>query len=272
MRIALGVEYDGSGFRGWQQQPGGGTVQDVLQDALSQFAQTPIRVVCAGRTDAGVHALGQVVHFDATVDRSMFAWVRAANTFLPAAVAVRWAKVVPPSFHARSSAVSRRYRYLLINRAHRPGICHGRVGWYHHPLDAAAMRTAGRFLLGERDFSAFRAAECQAPSPIKTMYRADVRRQGDCLLFDFESSAFLHHMVRNLVGSLVLVGQGKRPPEWIGELLEAGDRRLAAPTFPAAGLYLISVNYPSHWDLPPGGDTLTMPGFADAPVLAQETR
>lgn len=272
MRIALGVEYDGSGFRGWQQQPGGGTVQDALQEALGQFARFPVRVVCAGRTDAGVHALGQVVHFDATVERSTFAWVRAANTFLPAAVAVRWAQVVAPAFHARSSAVSRHYRYLLVNRAHRPGICHGRVGWYHHPLDAAAMHTAGRLLLGERDFSAFRAAECQAHSPIKTMHRVDIQRHGDWLQFDFEASAFLHHMVRNLVGSLVLVGQGKHPPEWIGDLLEAGDRRLAAPTFPAAGLYLMSVNYPPCWHLPPVGDTFPLPGFADTPALVQGVR
>ncbi len=170
----------------------------------------------------------------------MFAWVRGANTFLPAAVAVRWAQIVADDFHARASAYSRHYRYLLINRAHRTGAWHGKAGWYHHPLDVAAMQAAADLLLGERDFSAFRAAECQAISPVKIMRRAEVQRCGDLLVFDFEASAFLHHMVRNLVGSLVAVGQGKHPPEWIAELLACGDRRLAAPTFAAAGLYLVA--------------------------------
>lgn len=255
MRIALAVEYDGSGFRGWQKQPGGGTVQCALEDALQQFAGMPVPVVCAGRTDAGVHALGQVVHFDTALDRSMFAWVRAANTFLPSGVAVRWAKVVANDFHARASACCRHYRYLLLNRAHRTGVWHRRVGWYHHPLDVAAMQAAADQLLGERDFSAFRASECQANSPVKSMWRADVRRHGDLIVFDFEASAFLHHMVRNLVGSLVHVGQGKQPPEWISELLAAGDRRLAAPTFAAAGLYLVAVRYGPHWGLPAAEET-----------------
>jgi tRNA pseudouridine38-40 synthase len=259
MRIALAVEYDGSAFRGWQTQPGGGTVQDALQDALHQFAGTPIQVVCAGRTDAGVHALGQVVHFDTAVDRAMCAWVRAANTFLPAAVAVRWAQAVADDFHARSSARSRHYRYLLINRAHRTGVWHGRVGWSHHPLDLGQMQAAAGLLLGERDFSAFRAAECQARSPVKTMRRAVIRRFGDLLVFDFEASAFLQHMVRNLVGSLLAVGQGKHPPQWIAELLTSGDRRLAAPTFPAAGLYLVAVSYAAHWGLPAADGALCWP-------------
>lgn len=250
MRIALAVEYDGSGFRGWQKQPSGGTVQEALQDALQQFATVPVNVVCAGRTDAGVHATGQVVHFDTQLERSMYAWVRGANSFLPAAVAVRWAQTVADDFHARSSAYSRHYRYLLINRPHRTGVWHGRVGWYHHPLDLGAMQAAAEYLLGERDFSAFRAAECQANSPVKIMRRAEIRRFGDLLLLDFEASAFLHHMVRNLVGSLVHVGQGKHPPEWIAELLAAGDRRLAAPTFAAAGLYLVAVRYRPQWGLP----------------------
>ncbi|EXI76608.1 MAG TPA: tRNA pseudouridine(38-40) synthase TruA [Candidatus Accumulibacter phosphatis] len=259
MRIALAVEYEGSGFRGWQQQPGGGTVQDVLQEALQQFAQVPLHVVCAGRTDTGVHALGQVVHFDTTVDRSLYSWVRGTNTFLPAAVAVRWAQRVPAAFHARSSASSRHYRYLLLNRMHRPGTWHGRVGWYHHPLDLQRMREAAALLLGEQDFSAFRAAECQAVSPVKIMQRADIRRDGDLVVLDFVATAFLHHMVRNLVGSLVAVGQGKRQPQWIGELLASRDRRLAAPTFPAAGLYLVAVNYPSIWGLPAGDESDFIP-------------
>ena len=264
MRLALAVEYDGSSFRGWQQQPGGGTVQDALQDALQQFARMPVSVVCAGRTDAGVHALGQVVHLDTQLERSMFAWVRGANTFLPAAVAVRWAQIVANDFHARASAYSRHYRYLLINRAHRTGVWHGKAGWYHHPLDVAAMQTAADLLLGERDFSAFRAAECQAISPVKIMRRAEVRRFDDLIVFDFEASAFLHHMVRNLVGSLVAVGQGKHAPEWIAELLTRGDRRLAAPTFAAAGLYLAAVRYQPHWGLPNTAATLFMPGAFDS--------
>ncbi|HNC51400.1 MAG TPA: tRNA pseudouridine(38-40) synthase TruA [Accumulibacter sp.] len=261
MRIALAVEYDGSCFRGWQKQPGGGTVQDALQDALQQFATLPVNVVCAGRTDAGVHATGQVVHFDTPLDRAMHAWVRAANTFLPPAVAVRWAQLVSDDFHARSSAHSRHYRYLLLNRPHRTGVWQGRVGWHHHPLDLGRMQAAAQLLLGERDFSAFRAAECQANSPVKIMRRAEIRRFGDLLVFDFEASAFLHHMVRNLVGSLVFVGQGKRPPEWIGELLAAADRRLAAPTFVAAGLYLVAVGYSPRWGLPAVGDPLFFPGI-----------
>ncbi len=250
MRIALAVEYAGGGFRGWQQQPAGGTVQDALQQALQQFARIPLHVVCAGRTDAGVHALGQVVHFDTTLDRSMYSWVRGVNTFLPATVAVRWAQRVPGDFHARSSASSRHYRYLLLNRMHRPGAWHGRVGWYHHPLDLSRMREAAAMLLGEQDFSAFRAAECQAISPVKIMQRADIQRHGDLVVLDFVASAFLHHMVRNLVGTLVAIGQGKRRPQWIGELLASRDRRLAAPTFPSAGLYLVAVNYPARWGLP----------------------
>ncbi len=254
MRVALGVEYDGSAFHGWQIQPGGGTVQDVLQTALGQIAGVSVDVVCAGRTDAGVHATGQVVHFDAPVERPLTAWVRGVNTFLPDSVAVRWAQPVADDFHARFSAYGRCYRYLLINRPQRLGLWNGRAGWYHHPLDVKLMQQASALLLGEHDFSAFRAADCQAKSPVKFMRRADVRRQGDMLIFDFEAGAFLHHMVRNLVGSLVYVGQGKQPPQWIAELLAAADRRLAAPTFAAAGLYLIGVQYEPHWVLPVNND------------------
>ena len=230
MRIALGVEYDGSAFRGWQTQPAGETVQDALEAAMAQIASERVNVVCAGRTDAGVHATGQVVHFDTQLSRPLSAWVRGVNTFLPPAVAVRWAKPVADDFHARFSAFGRRYRYILINRPQRSGVWHGRAGWYHHP--------------------AFRAADCQAKSPIKTIRQAEVKQRGDIIVFEFEAGAFLHHMVRNLVGSLVYVGQGKHPPEWMAELLAAKDRRLAAPTFAAAGLYLVGVNYETHWGLP----------------------
>jgi tRNA pseudouridine38-40 synthase len=250
MRIALGIEYDGSAFHGWQIQPGGGTVQDALQAALQQIAGVEINVVCAGRTDAGVHAMGQVVHFDTQVNRPLSAWVRGANAFLPASVAVCWARAVPEDFHARFSAHGRRYRYFLINRAQRLGVWQGRAAWYHHPLDGEAMQLAASLLLGKHDFSAFRAAQCQANSPVRTLRRAEVRRSGEVLIFDFEADAFLHHMVRNLVGSLVYVGQGKHSPEWAGELLLARDRRLAAPTFAATGLYLVGVDYAPSWGLP----------------------
>ena len=250
MRIALGVEYDGNAFRGWQTQPGRGTVQDELEEALARIAGQPISVICAGRTDAGVHATGQVVHFDTNANRPLSAWVRGVNTFLPPAVAVRWAYPVSEAFHARFSAYGRCYRYLLINRAQRPGVWHGRAGWYHHPLDEKAMQHAADLLLGEHDFSCFRAADCQAKSPIKLVRYAKVRRFGDMLVFDFEAGAFLHHMVRNMVGSLVYVGQGKYPPGWIGQLLASRDRTKAAPTFSAAGLYLVGVRYESHWQLP----------------------
>jgi len=261
MRIALGVEYDGGAFRGWQTQTSGGTVQNALEAALCRIAGTPVDVVCAGRTDAGVHATGQVVHFDTGVERPLSAWVRGVNTFLPATVAVRWAQPVAGDFHARFSAYGRRYRYVLINRPQRPGVWHGRAGWYHHPLDVGVMQKAADLLLGEHDFSAFRAAECQAKSPVKTLRQAEVRRSGELIVFDFEAGAFLHHMVRNLVGSLVYVGQGKHPPAWIGELLAAADRRLAAPTFAAAGLYLVGVRYEAYWGLP-AADELFLPSLA----------
>ncbi|MDR1935240.1 MAG: tRNA pseudouridine(38-40) synthase TruA [Candidatus Accumulibacter sp.] len=250
MRIALGVEYDGGAWRGWQTQPGGGTVQDELESALCRIAGERISVVCAGRTDAGVHAAGQVAHFDTQAKRPLTAWVRGANSFLPPAVAVRWAQAVDDAFHARFSAYGRCYRYLLLNRPQRPGVWHGRAGWCHLPLDEERMRRAARLLLGEHDFSAFRAADCQARTPVKTMRHAEVQRVGDVLVFDFEAGAFLHHMVRNIVGSLVYVGQGKHPPEWIGEILASRDRTRAAPTFAAAGLYLVGVRYEKRWRLP----------------------
>ncbi|MBI3093899.1 MAG: tRNA pseudouridine(38-40) synthase TruA [Rhodocyclales bacterium] len=256
MRIALGLEYEGSGFCGWQSQAGGGAVQDALESALSTVADSPTRVVCAGRTDAGVHALAQVVHFDSAAVRPLTAWVRGVNAHLPASVAVRWAQPVGDEFHARFSARGRRYRYLLLNRAERPGLMARRVGWFHRPLDVQAMAAAVGLLLGEHDFSAFRAVECQAKSPVKILRRADVARHGDLLVFDFEASAFLHHMVRNLVGALVYVGKGAHPPAWLGELLAGRDRTRAAPTFEACGLYFAGVDYDPVWQLRVGaGET-----------------
>lgn len=249
-RLALGIEYCGSAFRGWQSQAGGGTVQDVLEAALAEIAGSPVATLCAGRTDAGVHATQQVVHFDVTVERPLSAWVRGVNTHLPDGVAVCWAQPVGDDFHARFSARGRRYRYLLLNRPQRPGLWHGRVGWFHGPLDLAAMQDACGRLPGEHDFSAFRAAECQARSPVKTMTQASVRQCGTMVVFDFAASAFLHHMVRNLVGTLVHIGKGAQSPAWVDELLQMQDRRLAAPTFAPDGLYFRGPVYEPHWGLP----------------------
>jgi len=257
MRIALGVEYCGAAYHGWQSQAGGRTVQDALEGAIAAIAGQRVGTLCAGRTDAGVHATQQVVHFDAPVERPRDAWVRGVNAHLPGDVAVRWARPVADDFHARFSARGRRYRYLLLNRAQRPALWQGRVGWFHWPLDLAAMLDACARLHGEHDFSAFRAAGCQARSAVKQMTRATVRQHGGMFVFDFEASAFLHHMVRNLVGALVHVGKGARPPGWLEELLRQKDRRLAAPTFSAAGLYFRGPIYEPRWGLPdPADDVL----------------
>ncbi len=250
MRIALGVEYDGGSYCGWQSQPGGQTVQDTLQSALSQIAAAPISVVAAGRTDTGVHALEQVVHFDSTAVRPLTAWVRGVNALLPGSIAVRWAHYVPDEFHARFSAQGRSYRYLLINRQVRSAIHAGKTGWYHLPLDMSSMREAAACLLGEHDFSAFRAAECQAKSPVKCLNSLDIYQSGEMLIFDLSANAFLHHMVRNLVGCLVYVGKGKYPPEWLAGILAGRERRLAAPTFAPDGLYLRRIQYDAKWGLP----------------------
>lgn len=253
MRLVLGVEYDGATFEGWQSQPGGNTVQDELQNALEKVAAEPVKVSCAGRTDAGVHALAQVVHFDTNADRTSQAWVRGVNSYLPSSVAVLWSRVISPDFHARFCAISRSYRYLILNTEVRPALASGRVGWCHRPLDVESMKVGARMLLGEHDFSAFRSSECQARSPVKTLYRANLRRNGDYLIFDFRGNAFLHHMVRNIVGALVYVGSGKHPPQWINELLLSCDRSKGAPTFAAGGLYLTRVDYEEKWRIPWAG-------------------
>lgn len=266
MRLALGVAYDGSSFCGWQSQPNGCGVQDVLERALSEIAAQPVTVVCAGRTDTGVHALEQVVHFDTTASRPLQAWVRGANALLPSAVAVQWAEVVADDFHARFQAERRCYRYILFNHPVRPALWAGKVGWFHVPLDVAAMQQAAAYLLGQHDFSAFRAAECQAKSPLKHMYEARIERQGDFIVFHFCANAFLHHMVRNLVGSLVYVGKGSHAPEWIVQLLHERDRSKAAPTFAPDGLYLERVIYPADAGLPQavGGSASVPLPFAGA--------
>ena len=259
MRIALGLEYDGSGFLGWQTQPGGGTVQDALEGALAQIAGHPVRAQCAGRTDTGVHALAQVAHFDTEVDRPDNAWVKGVNAHLPRAVSMRWAKRVPDDFHARFSATVRRYEYVLVNRPTRLGVWDGRAGWFHLALDEARMREAAALLVGEHDFSAFRSAECQAASPVRTLRRLEIRRDGEVLRFSLEANAFLHHMVRNIVGALVYVGKGKYPPAWMAEVLAGRDRAKAAPTFGPQGLYLAGIAYDARWNLP---------GFATGAVFA----
>lgn len=253
MRVALGLEYDGSHYRGWQAQAGGGTVQDALETALAVVAGQPVRAHCAGRTDAGVHALAQVVHFDAPVERPPSAWVRGVNAHLPSDIAVIWASPAADDFHARYTAIRRHYCYLLYNRPVRPALLAGKVGWYHAPLDVPAMTAAAGYLIGEHDFSAFRAAECQAKSPVKHLQSLEVERRGDLIAFHLTANAFLHHMVRNIVGSLVYVGKGRYGPDWLAEVLYGRDRSRAAPTFAAAGLYFMGVDYDARWPLPQQG-------------------
>ena len=250
MRIALGLEYDGAGFCGWQSQADGCGLQDSLEKALAGIADHPLRVIAAGRTDSGVHALSQVIHFDTLTLRPMSAWVRGVNAFLPKAVRVLWANEVDEKFHARFEARQRSYQYLLVNQAVAPAILAGKAGWFHLPLDLALMRAAASDLVGEHDFSAFQAAECQAKSPIKHLHRADISQIGNSFLFDFSANAFLHHQVRNMVGALVYVGKGKDPPSLIKKLLQAKNRNQAPPTFMPDGLYLSGVEYDAKWGLP----------------------
>jgi len=250
MRIALGISYQGQAYEGWQSQLSGRTVQDALERALAEFATQPISTVCAGRTDAGVHALMQVVHFDTGLQREDVSWVRGTNRFLPPDIAVQWARPVPDEFHSRASATSRRYVYVLLESPVRPSVDAGRVGWVFRPLDAAAMEQAAAHLIGTQDFTSFRASECQARSPVKTMMRVQVTRRGAYWRFDFEADAFLHHMIRNIMGCLVAVGQGSHPPRWMREVIEARDRAVAAPTFAPDGLYFLGPVYDARWQLP----------------------
>jgi tRNA pseudouridine38-40 synthase len=251
-RIALGIEYDGSVFNGWQTQlnPHLRTVQETLEQALSRIAATPVTVICAGRTDAGVHASGQVVHFDTSVARPLKAWVHGTNTHLGRHVAVRWAEAVPADFHARFSAQSRRYRYLISNTSVRPALFGAYVTHHYAPLDADRMHEAGQALLGEQDFTSFRATGCQSRTPMRNVSELTVQRRGDLVIVDIEANAFLLHMVRNIVGTLLAIGQGDRPPGWAGELLALRDRSKAAPTAPPQGLSLVAVRYPQVYAIP----------------------
>ncbi len=259
MKIAIGIEYDGSQFHGWQAQPSGNTVQDQLEGALASVAGEPIRIAAAGRTDTGVHAMAQVAHFETSAVRPVSAWVRGVNALLPNAVAVQWAEPVADAFHARYSALSRTYRYVLYNHPVRPALLHGKVGWFHQQLDLDAMRTAVAHLVGQHDFSAFRSSECQAKTPVRSLSVCEIDQGGAFLRFKFCANGFLHHMVRNIVGCLVFVGKGKHPPQWLAEVLAGRDRRVAAPTFSPDGLYLAAVEYAPAWNLPAFEPKLIIP-------------
>jgi tRNA pseudouridine38-40 synthase len=251
LRIALGISYRGTAYEGWQSQPSGRTVQNQLQTALGAFLAAPAPgVMCAGRTDAGVHGLMQVAHFDTDIERTETAWVRGTNRHLPTDIAIQWARHVPDAFHARACAISRRYSYVLLESAVRPSIEAGRVGWVFRHLNLRAMQDAAAFLVGEHDFSSFRAAQCQALSPVKTLQPIGISRHGAYWRFDFEGSAFLHHMIRNIMGCLVAVGQELKPPSWMNTVLQARSREVAAPTFSPDGLYFLGPRYDGHWGLP----------------------
>jgi tRNA pseudouridine38-40 synthase len=251
LRIALGVSYNGQAFEGWQSQASGQTVQDALESALSRFIdQGPVSTVCAGRTDAGVHGLMQVVHFDTEVERAESSWVRGTNTYLPDSVAIQWARTVPDTFHARFDARRRRYAYVLLSSPVRPSIEAGRVGWVFRPLSLPAMQAGAAQLLGEHDFTSFRASQCQAKSPIKHMVRIDIRQRGPYWHFEFEANAFLHHMIRNIMGCLITIGTEQQPPEWMSTVLQARDRDAAAPTFSPDGLYFLGPVYDEGLNLP----------------------
>ena len=250
MRVALGVSYDGRAYQGWQSQLSGLTVQDRLEAALTRVAIEAISTVCAGRTDAGVHALMQVVHFDTQAERREVSWVRGTNTHLPKDISVEWARTMPDGFHCRANAVTRRYAYILYTSPVRPSVHNGRVGWITHPLDIEPMRAAAQVLIGEHDFSSFRAAQCQALSPVKHLREIAITRQGAFWRFEFEANAFLHHMIRNVMGCLVAIGLHKRPAQWMQAVLLARERKSAAPTFAPDGLYFLGPRYDPQWGLP----------------------
>lgn len=256
MRIALGLEYNGRDFAGWQLQADDAqgrsvrTVQGVLEVALANVADAPIRVHVAGRTDAGVHASAQVAHFDTDATRTTYSWVRGANSNLPGDVAVLWAREAAPTFHARFSATGRTYRYVILNRSARPALLAGRVSWDYRPLDVARMQIAAAHLLGAHDFTSFRAMQCQAKNPVRELRRLELVRSGEYVTLTIEANAFLHHMVRNIAGVLAAIGAGEREPEWAATVLAARDRTAAGVTAPPDGLYLAAIEYPAHFDLP----------------------
>lgn len=254
MRIALGLEYDGAAFSGWQTQPGGTGVQDAVEAALATMAGHPLNTICAGRTDAGVHATAQTVHFDTPVERPEQAWVRGVNAHLPDAVSVRWSRSVADQFHARFSATARRYDYWIFNAPERPALMNRRVGWVFRALDVDAMRDAAPALIGTHDFTSFRSSQCQAKSPMREVRVLDIGRSSRFIRIRIEANAFLHHMVRNIVGALIDVGLGRHPPHWLADLISARDRAAGSATFAAEGLYLTAVRYDARFGLPDAGD------------------
>lgn len=249
-RIALGIEYDGANYSGWQKQHHCPSIQTHLEKALSQIATVPISVICAGRTDARVHASGQIIHFDTPVLRQNIAWIKGVNTHLPHDIRVLWAKEVDSAFNARRSAISRRYCYVIVNRPISPGILRQGASWVREALDETLMQEGAQYLLGTHDFNAFRATQCQAKSSVRNVTAINVKRQGSNIIIDISANAFLHHMVRNITGTLLMVGQKKYPPVWVKEVLASKDRKAAGFTAPPQGLYLIKVCYPSHFEIP----------------------
>ncbi|WP_246506360.1 tRNA pseudouridine(38-40) synthase TruA [Kistimonas asteriae] len=263
-RYAVCVEYDGAGYHGWQSLKSGlPTVQQHVEAALSSVANHPVSVVCAGRTDAGVHGCRQIIHFDSPADRVERSWVFGANTHLPDSIALRWVRPVSHDFHARFSALARRYRYVIYNTPVRPAILPRGVTWNYRPLDEQRMAEAARFLIGEHDFTSYRAVQCQAKNPVRKITHLSVKRFGDVLVIDIQANAFLHHMVRNIAGVLMAIGCGKREPIWARDVLEARDRRMGGVTAPPYGLYFVNVIYPAEFDLP---EDALGPGFI-APLL-----
>ena len=250
MKIAIGVEYCGTGIHGWQRQKQTPTVQECVEQALSSVADHPVSVFCAGRTDAGVHALHQVIHFQTSAKRELHAWILGGNTLLPAAISLLWSRQMDDDFHARFSAIGRTYRYVIINRRARPGMLHGRVSWEYRPLDVERMKVASRVLIGKHDFTSFRALRCQAKSPVREIRRLDIYRRDEFIVIEVEANAFLHHMVRNIAGVLMAIGAGKQRIDWCEQVLEARDRCLGGVTASPDGLYLIDVEYAEKYNLP----------------------
>ncbi len=264
-RIAMGVEYDGTDFQGWQRQSHGRAIQNAFERALSTVADAPVEAVCAGRTDSGVHATGQVIHFRPPVERRLRSWLLGTNSNLPADVSATWIRQVDEDFHARYSALSRSYRYSILNRPVRSALHRHRACWVHQPLDEDRMQEAALHLVGEHDFSAFRAAGCQSRSPLRNVTAVRVLRRGEWITIDISANAFLQHMVRNIAGLLITIGSGEREPAWAAEILAGRDRTRSAFAAPAAGLTLIAVDYPARFGLPDGRDFARLP--ADLPEV-----
>jgi tRNA pseudouridine38-40 synthase len=250
MRVALGIEYDGSQYHGWQSQPGLHTIQACVENALSVVADSEIHVHCAGRTDTGVHATNQVIHFETEKERSIRAWIYGPNSNLPKDICVRWSKIVKDEFHARYTALYRRYRYIIYNNAIRPAVFRSSMTWHYRQLNHKLMHEGAQYLLGTQDFTSFRSVECQAKTPMRNISDISVKRYNDIVVIDITANAFLHHMVRNVAGVLINVGSGRKKADWVKEVLDAKDRKLGAETAPSYGLYLVNVGYPDSYELP----------------------